>query len=161
VKWYRRAAAQGDANAQSVLASMYIDGRGGRRADAEGVKWYGLAAAQGDAHVQFALGSMYIGGQGVQDNAEAAKWYRRAAAQGHASAQLNLGFMHDNGQGVPRDYVRAHMWANLAGSRFAASDKERRDIAENHRNRLAAKMKPAQIAEAQRLAREWKSSSPH
>jgi hypothetical protein len=74
--------------------------------------------------------------------------------------------MYANARGVPRDYVRAHMWANLAGSRFAGSrfagsDKERRDIAENNRNGLAARMTPAQIAEAQRLAREWKPSQPN
>jgi TPR repeat protein len=72
-----------------------------------------------------------------------------AAEQGSAFAQFNLGRMYRTGQGVPQDYVQAHMWANLAA-------------AQNHKNALvtrnliAKKMSQSQIAEAQRLAREWK-----
>jgi len=57
--------------------------------------------------------------------------------------------MYEDGQGVTQDYVQAHMWYILA----AAKDWE---SAGNIRDRLAEKMTPVQIAEAQRLAREWK-----
>ena len=87
-------------------------------------------------------------GRGVpQDDAEAVKWYRKAADQGYALAQTNLGIMYDDGRGVPQDYVQAHMWFNLAVA-AAGNSAMARDI--------AAKMTPAQIAEAQKLAREWK-----
>ena len=59
--------------------------------------------------------------------------------------------MRADGEGVPQDYVRAHMWLNLA----AAQDKSQYHFAAKARDELAAKMTPAQIAEAQRLAREW------
>ena len=92
--------------------------------------------------------SAYDNGRGVpQDDAEALKWYRKAAEQGYALAQTNLGFMYDHGRGVPQDYVLAHMWFNLAVA-AAGNSAMARDI--------AAKMTPAQIAEAQKLAREWK-----
>jgi TPR repeat protein len=107
------------------------------------------AAEQGDAAAQHKLGNRYEHGRGVpQDYAEAVKWYRLAAEQGHALAQSNLGVMYDNGQGVPQDYVRAHTWFNLAASRGNANGSKNRDI-------VAKRMTPAQIAEAQRLAREW------
>jgi TPR repeat protein len=64
--------------------------------------------------------------------------------------------MYAKGEGVPQDYVQAHKWFNLAASRFPASEKENRDKAVENRDRIAAKMTPAQIAEAQKLAREWK-----
>jgi hypothetical protein len=48
------------------------------------------------------------------------------------------------------------MWYNLAVSRFSTSDNENRDFAINLRNGLVAKMTSAQIAEAQKLAREWR-----
>ncbi len=83
-------------------------------------------------------------------------WYRKAAEQGVAAAQLNLGVRYDNGQGVPQDYVQAHVWFNLAAARFLASETENRETAVRNRDRVAAKMTVAQIAEAQRLAREWK-----
>ena len=49
VKWYRLAAEQGYAEAQSNLGVMYNNGRGVPQDDAEAVKWYRLAAEQGYA----------------------------------------------------------------------------------------------------------------
>ena len=96
------------------------------------------------------LGFMYDNGQGVtQDYKEAIKWYRKAAKQGHVSAQNNLGFMYYNGQGITQDYVQAHKWFNLAAVNGNATAKKNRDL-------VADLMTPAQIAEAQKLAREWK-----
>jgi len=110
---------------------------------------------QGHASAQFNLGVMYGTGKGVpQDHAEAVKWYRRGAEQGHAGAQNNLGTMYDNGQGVPQDFVQAHLWYNLAASTL--KEPEKRERAARNRDDIAAKMTPAQIAEAQRLAREWR-----
>lgn len=71
-------------------------------------------------------------------------------------AQFNLGVMYGIGRGVPHDYVQAHMWFNLAASRYPASPAQDRDNALKSRDFLAAKMTPAQIAEAQRLAGAWK-----
>ena len=110
---------------------------------------------QGYADAQFNLGVMYDEGRGVpQDDAEAVKWYRKAAEQGDAGAQYNLGVMYGNGLGVPQDYAQAHMWYNLAASRFPPG--EDRDKAVKNRDIVAKRMTPAQIAEAQKLARKWK-----
>ncbi len=101
-------------------------------------------AEQGAADAQFNLGVMYFKGRGVpQVHAEAVKWYRKAAEQGVAKAQYNLGHMYSYGLGVPQDQVQAHMWFSLAD-------------AGKHRDYVASLMTPEQIAEAQRLAREWK-----
>lgn len=117
-----------------------------------------LAAEQGRADAQFAMGRIYEAGQGVpQYYADAIKWYRRAAEQGHAGAQLNLGMMYREGRGVPHDFVKAHMWSNLAASRFPASETEYRDSAIQNRDLAASRLTPAQLAEAQKLAQEWKS----
>ena len=114
-------------------------------------------AEQGIAEAQLMLGIIYGIGQGVpQDSAEATKWYRRAAEQGYADAQLMLGLLYAKGQDVPQDYVLAHMWFNLAASRFPASEGEKRKQTVKNRDIVASKMTPYQIAEAQRLAREWK-----
>ncbi len=92
-------------------------------------------------------------GRGVpQDDVEAARWYRLAAEQGNARAQFNLGSMYEKGEGVPQDYVVAHMWLNLAGAQLAG---EERDRAIRGRDLVAQSMTPEQMAEAQRLAREW------
>ncbi len=117
-------------------------------------EWRPLAE-QGNAKAQYNLGLMYRKGQGVpQDDAEGVGWYRKAAEQGHASAQYNLGFIYGKGQGVPQDDAQAHMWFDLAASRYPPG--EGRDQAVRNRDNVAEKMTPAQISEAQKLAREWK-----
>ncbi|MEC4687440.1 MAG: SEL1-like repeat protein, partial [Nitrospirota bacterium] len=68
---------------------------------------------------------------------------------GNAKAQFNLGGMYLGGRGVPQDYVQAHMWVNLAAAQGL-------EAARNNRDRASKQMPPAQLAEAQRLAREWK-----
>jgi TPR repeat protein len=157
MKWFRKAAAQGYAEAQFNLGVMYDNDRGVPQDYSEAVKWYRKAAAQGYAEAQFNLGLKYDKGQGVpQDYAEAAILYRKAAEQGVPQAQYNLGTMYYEGQGVPQDYILAHMWANLAASRSGASEKDVRERAVITRDRVASMMTPYQIAEAQRLAREWK-----
>jgi TPR repeat protein len=49
VRWYRLAAAQGDAMAQRLLASAYELGEGVPRDYVQAYAWYSLAAAQSDA----------------------------------------------------------------------------------------------------------------
>jgi TPR repeat protein len=87
------------------------------------------------------------------DFATALQIFRPLAEQGNAAAQRMLGAAFASGQGVPQDYVSAHMWLNLAAT-SRATDPAARDQAARERDMLAAKMTPAQIAEAQRLASE-------
>ncbi len=56
--------------------------------------------------------------------------------------------MYNNGLGVPRDYVFALMWWNIAVESGHEDAQRDREI-------VAKQMTPDQIAEAQRLAREW------
>ena len=96
---------------------------------------------------------MYSNGDGVpQDYQEVLKWYRLSAEQGVASAQFNLGVMYANGEGVTQDYVQAHKWFNLAASRATQGKLKDYRLA---RDKLSEKMTALQVAEAQRLAREW------
>jgi len=123
---------------------------------ATAVRLWRPLAEQGNADAQFNLGVGYKKGEGVpQDYAEAVKWYRLAAEQG-AKAQFNLGVGYYKGEGVPQNYVQAHMWFNLAASRFSAPEAENRGKAVHNRDLAASLMTPAQIAEAQKLAKEWK-----
>ncbi len=78
----------------------------------------------------------------------------RPQNKGNALGQVSLGTMYDHGHGVPQDYAQAHMWYNLAASH--AEDAATREMAVKNRDEVAAKMTPDQIAEAQRMASEWK-----
>jgi clan AA aspartic protease (TIGR02281 family) len=151
-KWFRKAAEQGYSGAQHYLGMMYEDGEGVPKNLAEAAKWIRKAAEQGSIYAQRDLASKYYNGEGVPtDLAEAAKWYRRAADQGESVSQSLLGDMYRKGEGVPRNYVLGYMWLSLSAVRFPDNAEKIRDI--------AAAMTPAQIAEAQKLAREWKQAT--
>ena len=83
-----------------------------------------------------------------QDYDEAAAWYRLSADQGLAGAQNDLSIMYYMGYGVPEDLVLAHMWISLAANQGYKQ-------AIGNRAKVAEQMNPAEIAEAERLAREW------
>ena len=87
-----------------------------------------------------------------RDYATAVRLIRPLAEQGDATAQYNLGVFYDNGLDVPQDRVSAYMWFTLS----AAQGKEG---AATFRDLIARRMTPAQIAEAQKLAHEWKPTS--
>jgi hypothetical protein len=55
VKWWRKAADQGDALAQSNLGRIYGDGQGVPQDYVQAVKWLRKAAKQGHADAQFGL----------------------------------------------------------------------------------------------------------
>ena len=118
-------------------------------------EWRPLAE-HGNVKAQHNLGSMYSKGQGVLKNyTEAVRWTRKAAEEGFAKAQINLGFMYALGQGVPRDFVHAHMWISLAAAQGDKYAVRLRNISEKKQ------LSPAQLAEARRLAREWREEHGH
>jgi TPR repeat protein len=148
-KEWQSLAEESEALAQYNLGVMYDKGQGVPQDDGQAADWYRRAAAQGDAGAQSQLGGLYSLGQGVpQDYAQAREWFLKAAEQGNADAQFSLGLFYTQGWGVPQDYVQAHMWLNLAA---AQGNKD----AETSRDRVAKGLTSQQIAEAQRLAREW------
>jgi TPR repeat protein len=88
--WYRKAAEQGDVDAQDALGDLYYTGRGAPQDYAQAALWYRKAAEQGDADAQENLGDLYDTGQGVpRDYAEAYFWYDLAAAGENASDEKN------------------------------------------------------------------------
>ena len=145
----RPLAEYGEAEAQFTLGLLYHAGQGVPQDYATARHWFRQAAAQGHAEAQFTLGVLYDAGYGVaRDAPTAAHWFRQAAEQGHVTAQLNLGALYALGRGVPHDAVHAYLWFHLAAAYGEGEARKQREIA-------AERMTPAQIAEAQRLAREW------
>ena len=69
-------------------------------------------------------------------------------ASGNPDILMELGLMYATGRNGEIDPVAAHKWFNLAFYRGCQA-------AKLHREELAIEMSPAQIALAQRAAREW------
>lgn len=106
---------------------------------------YRRDAELGVVAAQLNLAFMYIEGLGVpQDPAQAAQWFQRAADLGNAEAQQNLGVLYRDGSGVAQSDVEAVKWFRIAGAESDAGAVEKR-------------MKPEQVADANRLAAEWRS----
>jgi TPR repeat protein len=59
--------------------------------------------------------------------------------------------MYAEGRGVPQDRVRAYMWLSL-------SAEQGHQKAVGSRNLVTKGMTPAQIADAEKLARDWKAN---
>ena len=149
---FKKGAESGNADAQYKLGVMYVQGLGVPKDDREAVRWYTKAAEAGNARAQYILGVSYDLGLGVaQDYGQAARWFTKGAEAGDRGMQFLLGSMYEEGLGVLQDYVQAHKWYNIATAGTNNSLK---------RDKLAEKMTPEQIGEAQRLAREWKPKTP-
>ena len=100
-------------------------------------------AEQGDAEAQYEL---YLSGSVEEEW----KWLCRSAHGGHALAQVATGLIYSWGMdGKVTDPVLAYLWYSLAAINGHRSINSERDA-------LAKTMTPTQIAEAERLAAEWK-----
>jgi len=125
VRWYRKAAEQGEASAQYNLAISYDNGNGVREDKRKAVRWYRKAAEQGDADAQFNLGVAYANGDGIrEDKRESVRWHRKAAEQGQAKAQYYLSKAYVSGVGIITDKREAYIWltiSNANGDEEAAS----------------------------------------
>ncbi len=114
-KALRDAAAGGDANAQFVIASRYLDGKTVERDFAEAADWYRKAADQRLAPAQYRLGTLYERGNGMaKDIAMARKWYAEAAAASNVKAMHNLAVIHANNTNNDAQFDKAAKWFQAA-----------------------------------------------
>jgi len=146
-KWLRMSAMQGYAPAQFELGFRYH-----YRDCKKAIKWMQMAIDQNYPHAMEELGVWYWRGDEddcvTQNFTEAARLSKRGAELGHPPAQLLFGRLYYEGEGVPQDYVMAHMW-------FVLGSIKGDETALYWREKSRKQMTPAQISEAQKLAREW------
>jgi TPR repeat protein len=123
-EWYRKAAEQGNADAQFALGMMYITGRscvsttnGPEEDIVQALKWIHKSAEQGNADALNQLGNIYYNGKrGVKkDYSQAFEWIRKAAEREISSSALKLlGDMYAEGKGVAKDPGQAKKWYRKA-----------------------------------------------
>lgn len=88
LKWYRKAADQGNANAQFGVGFMYAVGRGVAMDLSESRKWYQRAADQGNAAGQAGLGISLLNAN--PDDQTGMAWLRKASEQNFAPARAAI-----------------------------------------------------------------------
>jgi TPR repeat protein len=124
VKDVRKAAEQGNAEAQARLFLFYFTGIGVEKDVHKGLQWLQKSADQGNqsaqeflnsAAVQDVIARHYLNGEGVKQNyAIAAKWFKKAAEQGRVDDQFLLGVMYSLGKGVPENRKLGISWLKKA-----------------------------------------------
>ena len=136
-------AEEGNAEAQFLLGSLYINGQGVEKDDTEGLSWIMKAARQeydqarlsafsiysglaglGDAGAMYNLGYMYLNGWGGEQDTDAGMtWLESAAKKGHERSAKVLSIIYAEGKfGIPPDGDKASFWGNLAVESAAGID---------------------------------------
>lgn len=144
VKWYWKAANQGDAESQLQLGICYALGKGVPESSETAVEWFEKAAKQGNVEAQYRLGLQYTSGEGIpkdlkkafqlfkaaadqgcaaaqerladfyENPKQAFEWYYKAANQGRAEAQFKVGDCYWSGSGADENDIEAVRWFEKA-----------------------------------------------
>ena len=112
-----KAASIGDnADAQYIVARMYLNGKGTNKDEGEAFVWLSKSAEQGYKDSMYGLGWMYGSGKGVdKDYFKAIEWYQKAAEQGYEKTYNELAWtLHLLGR-----YNEALPWAEKAVEAFS------------------------------------------
>jgi len=185
---FATAAEQGLATAMTNLGVMYENGFGVNQDDELAASWYRrggtvdsetgvtltydprlappadslevlvAAARGGDPVAQFQLGwTLANAAMNAPERpdlfAQAAAWFEGAARRGSGYAMANLAVLHFQGRGLAQDYVTGQAWLVLARSSGVAG-------LENFGAGFARKLTPAQVNEAQEMAKNlWRQIS--
>jgi localization factor PodJL len=120
----RNAAEQGEASAQFIVATRYLDGEGVTQDVTRAAHWYQKAALAGLAPAQYRLATLFERGRGVpQDTATALIWYQRAAEQGNVKAMHNAAVLAAGTEAGKPNYDIAYKWF-LAASQNGLKDSQ-------------------------------------
>ena len=115
VQKYKKAAEQGNAEAQHKLGNCYYNGEETAKDYYEAFKWYKLSAEKGYMYAERSLGYCYEYGEGTaKDYNEAFKWYKKSADKGNAEAQVDVGLCYEYGKGMAKDFNEAFKWYKKA-----------------------------------------------
>lgn len=169
------------ADGLSAVGRMIKDGDNASNADSTlAVTFLTRAAELGNRDAQNAIGELYKSGRWLLKDYElAARYFAQSAQQASDTAPKSLAIAFLRGQGVEQNKVQAYVWFSLStlgvtngrGSyglelqrvlQWASAEKSALEDdgldAATVRDELAETMKPEEVAEAQRLARQWRPS---
>lgn len=111
--WYRKAADQGNAEAEYRLGNAYVQGSKDLPRDrTQGLGLMVRAGEHGHATSLRSIGDYYRNGRFgfPKDDIEAVNWYRKAADLGSEVAESHLAVAYQLGRGVPQDLRQAEFW---------------------------------------------------
>ncbi len=120
----RLAAQDGNASAQFIVATRFLDGNGVEADLTRAAHWYQKAASAGLAPAQYRLATLFERGRGVPKDASTAFiWYKRAAEQGNIKSMHNTAVLAAGSEVGAPNYELAHKWF-LAASQHGLKDSQ-------------------------------------
>jgi TPR repeat protein len=151
-RWFIKAADNGHHGAQVRAGLAFLHGSGVEADVDRAIGYFSQAAEQGNVAANFYLGISYKS-QGDSENLRrAASAFQVAADHNDIDSQRHLGALYAEGSGVPRDVVLSYKWFNIAAGQGD-------DLAARARDALEEVMLRTQVAEAQRLSRNFRPVS--
>ena len=160
ITYFKKGGELGNADCQCSMGLLYQAGEkipGGVKGDpAVARTWYRKAAEQGHQEAILHLGQLVMFGQGgAADSAEGAAWFRKGANLGSPECQWSLGQCYLLGKGVAQDSLQAYaLWDAAADG---VDNPEQKKGMGDRRDALGKNLSPGQLADARRMAVEWKS----
>lgn len=156
--WFLKAAQQGEVQSQYAIGQLYGEGKGVLQNYAEAMRWYEKAAQQRHGPATLSLANMYLKGEGVErDTAQALRWVLKGVGWGFQPAQAIAAQFYLDGIGTEPKPMQAHKWANLAAS---SQNQKVSDMAISLRDRAEKRLSSIEVAQAQKMASEWKPEPP-
>lgn len=143
VAFLRAAAEKSYAAAENDLGSLYENGWGVTKDEAEAIRWYRRAFE--DGYPAFSnIGHFYWDGIGVgMDRREATRWFERGADSGDPFSHRRLAELYETGQQLPYDLEQAFLHHAIELQLFeTASDKEDAAMTRARRGSLARALPP-------------------
>jgi enhanced entry protein EnhC len=115
VKWYKKAAKQGDRNALYQLGRLAEQGLGLSKDPVFAFRQYQASADKGDAQAILALARMHQEGVGTAQNSEkAAGLYQELSKQGNGYAEYQLAMLYYQGALGDENKAKAKTWLKKA-----------------------------------------------
>ena len=116
IKWYRKAADNGNTDGMMKIADLYYDGNGVSQDYGKDMEWYQRAVDNGNTDcMMIDTGNLYYDGDGVsEDYGKAMEWYRKAADNGNTFGMMKICDLYSNENGVSQDYSEAMEWYQKA-----------------------------------------------
>jgi localization factor PodJL len=183
----RMAAATGNAQAQFIVASRFLDGEHVDRDFAQAAQWYARAASAGLAPAQYRMATLFERGKGVdKDIKQALAWYEKAAELGNVRSMHNTAVIYAGTDAGKPDYAKAYKWFSLAANHglkdsefnlailmerglgakpdpagamfwYLAAGQQNDDDAMKRADAIAQSLPPAQVAAIRLKIKNWKA----
>ena len=136
------AAQAGSAQAQRLLASLYLSGEGVSKSAENAFAWNRRAAEQGNSAAEYQVGLAYAIGYGVdEDRAQAGSWFKKASDQGNAGGTsiLAMSLMFGPFPGDHLDFAASKALVDRGAEEAAEHE---RDLLYNVSDSAAYRAKP-------------------